>query len=671
MTGATDTTPPPVALCSESHKVSVLSKCDALRKRGVLCDVTLIVEDVRFEAHKVLLAASSAYFSSVFTLQEPTGRSTHTLAGAAAETFASALDFIYGARVSVEQSSAQQLLELARLLGIADLVHALSGTDAGEVDVADAGAPNRPKRKRGRPRRVVDVLPAAAAAAPDASQPGEADEERRGPQGVVHNPAESDDADYEPQAERSRHSKRKVRPPIKYVGYRVGSAATREPGRPGRKRKYPETEPRCEGLWEGEKPFGCSVCGKAFSQKHSLLVHQRMHTGQKPFVCSVCCKALSTKHSLQEHMNLHEEQKSFSCDKCKKNFTQRRQLKSHYRVHTGKSLPECDLCHHRFMDTAQLKKHLRTHTGEKPFTCEICGKCFTAKSTLQTHIRIHRRHSQDSSARRRHVASHSGKQPFTCSFCSASFSRPDNLKTHVKTHTKERVAATGTTTTAGDLSSSSEPPVAEELVTAAVAAAPEEVRNLLQLQQYQLPASGGLEQEIRLVVAAEVDDLNFVGGQAQEISIIASSAGTSRDGEQQLSSGHIQNLTLVDQSQHIQTIGVLEGQIQASPSGPEQMHVITLSKEAMDHLQSHHGPPQPLHIPPPPPPHRPLPQLQVLQPPPRQQHAQAIHVNSQSNQPISISQTNQQLSSHHIQGQTFQIQAGTVSYLYTTSLPQS
>lgn len=205
-------------------------------------------------------------------------------------------------------------------------------------------------------------------------------------------------------------------------------------------------------------------------------------------------------------------------------------------------------------------------------------------------------------------------------------------------------------------------------------APPEEVRNILQLQQYQLPSSS--EQEIQLVVTGDVENINFVPAQDQEISIIATEGQAAESAHSRLAlltqpSGNVQNVALVttqggvvEQSPQIQTISMLEGQMAHQP---EQMHVITLSKEAMEHLQAHHGPPQPLQIA-----QRPVQQLAVAQegPASQEKHSQAIHISSQSGQPISISQTSEQMSSHHIQGQTFQIQAGTVSYLYTTGLPQ-
>lgn len=291
--------------------------------------------------------------------------------------------------------------------------------------------------------------------------------------------------------------------------------------------------------------------------------------------------------------------------------------------------------------------------------CNICSKSFS-----------------DPSARRRHVASHTGKKPYMCSVCSLSFTRLDNLKVHTKTHNKERRDEEGT-----------------QLTTVEAMVGNEKIHNVLELQQYQLPTH--TEQEIQLVVTSEVDNINLVAGQKPgSISMI-----TAENGPEELAaagqthssltllthpSTHIQNLALVtqdelDPSSQIQTISVVEGQVSSEQA--EQMHVITLTKEAMEHFQVQHGAPQQLQIS-----SRPLQQLQVIQQaipqlsvtqePPREQHIQShtgtIHFSSQAGQPISISQTSEQIPSTLIQGQTFQIQAGTVSYLYTTGLaPQN
>ncbi|XP_053155949.1 zinc finger and BTB domain-containing protein 24 isoform X2 [Hemicordylus capensis] len=589
-----------IVIHSKVHRDTILANFEEQRKKDFLCDITLIVENVHFRAHKALLAASSEYFSMMFVDEGEIGQSIYMLEGMVADAFGALLEFIYTGCLQASEKSTEQILATAHLLKVNDLVKAYTDhqkncnpnnvlpamPNSGStvvVFVNDKKNEDPPKRKRGRPRKVKNIQEekAGTSSADDAQLKennsvhneqnfmekntvvGDRDSKERIPvngearetehacsSDAVISPSTEKDENSDPkcqsmQTSQSRYSKRRLRRSIKLRDYKLigddeeSGLKKRSDGR--RKRTGSEVQ--------------CKDCGKHFKYNHFLAIHRRSHTGKK----------------------------AFTCDQCGKFFSQKRQLKSHYRVHTGHLLPECSLCHRKFMDAAQLKKHLRTHTGEKPFTCEICGKSFTAKSSLQTHIRIHRgekpytcgicgKSFSDSSAKRRHCILHTGKKPFSCSECCVQFARLDNLKSHLKIHIKEKQLQ--------EVSRTPNPGSAEE------------DKNILQLQQYQLSTSGA--QEIQLLVSDSVHNINFVPSHNQGISIVTADASQNVMADQAGSltlltqpPQQLQNLLLSTQPEptdQIQSLNLMSNQIESTQA--EQMHVITLSKEALEHLHA-------------------------------------------------------------------------------------
>ncbi|KAI4800936.1 hypothetical protein KUCAC02_006201 [Chaenocephalus aceratus] len=167
---------------------------------------------------------------------------------------------------------------------------------------------------------------------------------------------------------------------------------TREPGSNSLRNKQETVSDSRRSA--GEKPFICSVCKKAFTQRAHLKEHMKIHTGEKPFSCSVCENTFARKGYLNLHMRSHTGEKPFSCSVCKKSFAVRGSLKDHMRIHTGEKPFSCLVCDTSFKRRDSLKGHMRIHTGEKPFSCSICDKKFAWSQKVKRHKCIGRQSSQ-------------------------------------------------------------------------------------------------------------------------------------------------------------------------------------------------------------------------------------------------------------------------------------
>ncbi|XP_061537122.1 zinc finger and BTB domain-containing protein 38-like isoform X1 [Phycodurus eques] len=104
------------------HSHTVLSKLNEQRSQGLFCDVTIVVEDVKFRAHKNILAACSGYFKNVLTNETWSSSRVLELMDLKSEVFACVLNFIYSSKVTlpcVEDN--KDLIAAGKRLGISFL----------------------------------------------------------------------------------------------------------------------------------------------------------------------------------------------------------------------------------------------------------------------------------------------------------------------------------------------------------------------------------------------------------------------------------------------------------------------------------------------------------------------------------------------------------------------
>ncbi|KAG2198137.1 hypothetical protein INT47_001535 [Mucor saturninus] len=63
----------------------------------------------------------------------------------------------------------------------------------------------------------------------------------------------------------------------------------------------PHSPSSTESSFEAYRPYACSYCSRAFTRRHDLQRHTRIHTGVKPYGCPCCQKSFSRSDARRRH----------------------------------------------------------------------------------------------------------------------------------------------------------------------------------------------------------------------------------------------------------------------------------------------------------------------------------------------------------------------------------
>uniref|UniRef100_A0A6I8NCZ2 Kelch like family member 2 n=1 Tax=Ornithorhynchus anatinus TaxID=9258 RepID=A0A6I8NCZ2_ORNAN len=104
------------------HMKKAFKVMNELRSQNLLCDVTIVAEDMEIAAHRVVLAACSPYFHAMFTGEMSESRAKRVrIKEVDGWTLKMLIDYVYTAEIHVTEENVQVLLPAAGLLQLQDV----------------------------------------------------------------------------------------------------------------------------------------------------------------------------------------------------------------------------------------------------------------------------------------------------------------------------------------------------------------------------------------------------------------------------------------------------------------------------------------------------------------------------------------------------------------------
>ncbi|XP_042522418.1 GDNF-inducible zinc finger protein 1 [Dipodomys spectabilis] len=470
-----------VLLESKSSPYNLLHEMHELRLLGHLCDVTVSVEyqGVRedFMAHKAVLAATSKFFKEMF-LNEKTVVGTRTnvyLNEVQVVDFASFLEFVYTAKVQVEEDRVQRMLEMAEKLKCLDLSETCFQLKKQMLESVLLELQNFSESQEAEVNSGPQVTVAlgsrtnAVTARDYAHSTGLIDPTDY----PVEKVSNGQPPDMPPRKAKEKLEKKKevAKPPYPKIRRASGRLAGRKVFVEIPKKKYTRR------LREQQKSAEEEVEDYRCPQDQSA---DPVGVEMGPVVQNEGCSAGEEVEEVlptasgegeeeeerdgeregedgegEEEEEEEKKKSNFQCTSCQKAFLYEKSFLKHIKHHHGVATEvayRCETCGQTFANRCNLKSHQRhVHSSERHFPCDLCGKKFKRKKDVKRHVvQVHEgggeRHRcgqcgkglSSKTALRLHERTHTGDRPYGCTECGAKFSQPSALKTHMRIHTGEK-----------------------------------------------------------------------------------------------------------------------------------------------------------------------------------------------------------------------------------------
>ncbi|KAM3867002.1 transcriptional regulator Kaiso [Diretmus argenteus] len=104
-----------ISATDTQYSAAVLKSMNEQRNHGLFCDVTIIIQDKKFRAHKTILSASSTYFHQLFSV----AGQVIELNFIRADIFEEILNYIYSSKIiRVRSDMLEELISAGQILGV-------------------------------------------------------------------------------------------------------------------------------------------------------------------------------------------------------------------------------------------------------------------------------------------------------------------------------------------------------------------------------------------------------------------------------------------------------------------------------------------------------------------------------------------------------------------------